>query len=226
LETSIRHAKDPKYYSFLNIIRCRAPTKEEISLVLNNCYIDEDLVEQYIDDKTTILCTHRTDVDYYNDLILHKKFPADQIYVIQSETNARNVEHIQSWVNNKRFNLMQYVALGALVMLTENIDLKVGAANGTIRIVTKLKFDLEDNVCSISVALNPSRYVQIVRKKSIQNKYDSQGHFYKTSFPLMLGYAITGHKSQGAMISSKVMIHIRESFARGLVYVMLSRVTS
>jgi ribose/xylose/arabinose/galactoside ABC-type transport system permease subunit len=90
------------------------------------------------------------------------KFPADQIYVIQLETNARNVEHIQSWVNNKRFNHMQDVALGTLVMLTENIDLKVGAANGTTGIVTKLEFDLEDNVCSISVAFNPSGYVQIV----------------------------------------------------------------
>ncbi len=105
------------------------------------------------------------------------------------ETNARNVEHIQSWVNNKRFNHMQHVALG------------------------KLEFDLEDNVCSISVALNPSKYVQIVWKKSIQNKYDFQGHFYKTLFPLMLSYAIIGHKSQGATISSKVIIHIREYFA-------------
>ncbi len=42
----------------------------------------------------------------------------------------------------------------------------------------------------------------------------------------MLDYVIIGHKSQGAMISSKVMIHVRESFAQGLVYVMLSRVTS
>jgi hypothetical protein len=68
--------------------------------------------------------------------------------------------------------------------------------------------------------------VQIVQKKSIQNKYDSQWHFYKTSFPLMLGYAIIGHKSQGATISSKVMIHIHESFAWGLVYVMLSKIKS
>ncbi len=81
--------------------------EEEISLVLNNCYIDETLVEQYIDDKTTILCTHWKDVDYYNDLIIHKKFPAEQIYVIQLETNVRNDEHIQSWVNNKRFNHVQ-----------------------------------------------------------------------------------------------------------------------
>jgi len=42
----------------------------------------------------------------------------------------------------------------------------------------------------------------------------------------MLGYVIIRHKSQGATISSKVMIHICESFAQGLMYVMLSRVTS
>jgi len=77
LETSIKHVEDLEYCSFLNIVRCRAPMEEEISSVLNNCYIDEDLVEQYIDDKTTIFCTHRKDVDYYNDLILHKKFTAD-----------------------------------------------------------------------------------------------------------------------------------------------------
>jgi hypothetical protein len=121
---------------------------------------------------------------------------------------------------------MLHVALGTLVMLTENIDLKVGAANGTIRIITKLEFNLKENVCSISVALNPLGYVQTIRKKSIQNKYDFQGHFYKTSFPLMLGHAIIRHKSQGATISSKVMIHICESFAQGSVCVMLSRLTS
>jgi hypothetical protein len=39
-------------------------------------------------------------------------------------------------------------------MLIQNIDSKVGAANGTIEIVTKLEFDLEDNVCNIFVAFN------------------------------------------------------------------------
>jgi hypothetical protein len=87
---------------------------------------------------------------------------------------------------------MQHV-LGALVMLIENIDLKVGVANGITGIVTKLEFDLKDNVCSIFVAFNPSGHMPIVWKKSIQNKYDFQIHFYKASFPLMLGYTIIGH---------------------------------
>jgi hypothetical protein len=45
LETSIRHVEDPKYCSFFNIIRCWAPMEKEISSVLNNCYIDENLIE-------------------------------------------------------------------------------------------------------------------------------------------------------------------------------------
>jgi hypothetical protein len=36
---------------------------------------------------------------------------------------------------------MQHVAIGALVMLTKKIDLKVGGTNGTTRIITKLEFD-------------------------------------------------------------------------------------
>ncbi len=42
LETLIRHVEDPKYCSFFNIIHCRTPTKEEVSSILNNCYINEN----------------------------------------------------------------------------------------------------------------------------------------------------------------------------------------
>ncbi len=91
-----------------------------------------------------------------------------KIYVIQFETNVQNVEHIQSWVSNKRFSHMQHVPLGTLVMLTENFDLKVSATNGTTGIITKLEFDLENSVCSIFIAFNPSGYVQIVPKNEFK----------------------------------------------------------
>jgi hypothetical protein len=44
-------------------------------------------------------------------------------------------------------------------MLIENIDLKVGATNGTIGIITKLEFDFKNNIYNIFVAFNPSRYM-------------------------------------------------------------------
>jgi len=46
------------------------------------------------------------------------------------------------------------------------------------------------------------------------------------SFPITLAYAITSHKSQGATISSKVFIDIKEALALGLTYVMLVKVTN
>ncbi len=67
-------------------------------------------------------------------------------------------------------------------MLIENIDLKVGATNGTIGIVTKLEFDLEDNTCSISIALNPSGYVQIVLKNQFETNMIIKDIFTKHHF--------------------------------------------
>jgi len=49
---------------------------------------------------------------------------------------------------------MQHVVLGTLVMLIENINLKVGATNGTIGIRTKLEFNLKDKIYNIFVAFN------------------------------------------------------------------------
>ncbi len=41
-----------------------------------------------------------------------------------------------------------------------------------------------------------------------------------------MGYAITSHKAQGATISNKVVKKVRNSFAQGVTYVMLSWVTN
>jgi hypothetical protein len=57
--------------------------------------------------------------------------PKDQIVMLQLETNAGNVERIESWVNNNRFKQMQHVVTGALFILNKNTDLKVDVANGT-----------------------------------------------------------------------------------------------
>jgi ATP-dependent exoDNAse (exonuclease V) alpha subunit len=65
----------------------------------------------------------------------------------------------------------------------------------------------------------------MLKRQTLQNKYTSETYNYSTSFSIVLTYAITGHKAQGATIKSKVIIDIKNSFALGLTYVILSRVT-
>jgi hypothetical protein len=66
---------------------------------------------------------------------------------------------------------MQHVVVGALFILNKNIDLKVGVANGTTRLVTKFEFDFKNNICNIFVAINQFRYVlQIFERKHYQKK--------------------------------------------------------
>jgi len=57
-------------------------------------------------------------------------------------------------------------------------------------------------------------------------KYTFGKKNYKIEFPILLGYAITGHKVQQPTISNKVVIKIRNSFASCLTYVMLLWVTN
>jgi hypothetical protein len=66
----------------------------------------------------------------------------------------------------------------------------------------------------------------ILKKHRFEHIYTYDGYYYKKSFPITLAYAIIGHKSQGATISSKVTIDIKEAFALRLTYVMLLRVTN
>jgi ATP-dependent DNA helicase PIF1 len=56
--------------------------------------------------------------------------------------------------------------------------------------------------------------------------YTFDKKFYKSGFPIVLAYAMIGHKSQGATISTNVVVDIRNAFAPGLTYVMLSKVTN
>jgi ATP-dependent DNA helicase PIF1 len=142
------------------------------------------------------------------------------------DTNATNIEYIQSWLNNKSFNHIHIIAVGALVMFTNNITIQKRVVNGAIATITSIIFDLKNNIVAIEVQLTTNSIKMILEKHTFQYKYTYDAYYYKTLFPIILAYVITSHKSQGAIINSKVIIYIKEAFAPGLTYVMLSRVTN
>lgn len=77
----------------------------------------------------------------------------------------------------------------------------------------------------IDVQLAGSEEVVAVRRTRVRHKYHEALAFGKRTFSLILGYAMTVHRCQGATIDSRVVVHIGSAFAPGLMYVVLSRVT-
>jgi len=97
--------------------------------------------------------------------------------------------------------------------------------NGTFAIVTSITFNNDKIITSIIIKIISTNIQIMLKIQTLQHKYTSKTYNYKTSFFIVLTYAITSHKAQGATIKSKVIIDIKNSIAPGLTYVMLSRLT-
>jgi hypothetical protein len=76
----MKHASDPIYLNFLNIIQCRQPTQIKFDNVLLDCLILKDEIFSNINASTTILCIHQINVDNYNNLVLEKLFSSNEIF--------------------------------------------------------------------------------------------------------------------------------------------------
>ena len=226
LQTVVRDSSDPLYLEFLNIIQHRPPTETEIEHTLNVCFIDNDMLSHYLNATTTILCSRREDVTTYNDIKFKAIFvPAYRIHVTLA-TNANEAHNVSAWLNDTRFDQLYHVVVGALVMFTSNINIAKGVVNGATATVTSVHTDNHGVFTTIGVQVIGNSTNIILKRHNFKHKYIYEQYYYKTSFPIVLAYAMTGHKSQGATISSKVIVHIRNAFALGLTYVMLSRTTN
>jgi ATP-dependent DNA helicase PIF1 len=80
------------------------------------------------------------------------------------------------------------------------------------------------HVEAISICLLESSLLLKLKWRTTKFNYTYKGKFFKSTFPLALAYAITGHKAQGATVASKVVIDICDAFTPELTYVLLSRV--
>lgn len=65
-----------------------------------------------------------------------------------------------------------------------------------------------------------------VTRTSTDSIYRDSHQFTKKTFPISLAYAMTAHKAQGATLTGRVVLHVRNAFEPGIVYVMLSRATT
>jgi len=144
-------------------------------------------------------------------------FHVNESFDVMMETNVMGVEHVENWLHDSKFDHIKYVAIGASVMITKNINISKGVVNGTFAIVTSITFNNDKIITSITIKIISTNIQIMLKRKTLQHKYTYQTYNYKKTFSIVLTYAIIGHKAKSATIKSKVFIDIKNSFALGLM---------
>jgi hypothetical protein len=195
--------------------------------------------EGLLDITATVLCTHNQDVRRHNERALkwhHAHNPAvtGPVYNVSMEHNAQGHSHMQGWLTRPNFHLLTKVAKGCRVVYTTTVCKTTGATNsavGTVEdvVLGPVPAGADPNqpcVHALKVRLDISGKLVTVTRSVQHTTRQQDNNYSKATFPLLLGYAITAHRAQGATLTGRTIVHVRKAFAPGMVYVMLSRVTT
>lgn len=189
---------------------------------------------------------HRRTVSYFNQRILKEKYDSQDIIQITMLTNyeelltrdSRAAGEKENWFFDSNFHELQEVAIGCAVMSTKNQSYKgtqlSNGARATVQavhykakpITSPVGQTVQDMyVHRIDVLTEPGgQPIPVYRTSEISIH---KGHkCVRKSFPLILAYAMTVHKSQGASINCPALLDFRDLFDIGMGYVMLTRKTS
>jgi ATP-dependent DNA helicase PIF1 len=178
--------------------------------------------------KPTLLYSTNKNVDELNKKELEELIKLELPYKIYKVKTGI----IKSPINmnmNDLINLIDYytkdvkkikLAVNAQVMLTKNIDVDNGLANGSRGIITGFK---DGQIGLPIVKFMNGIEIEIPLYKSKYN--DGEVEFVYEYIPLKLAWATTIHKSQGATLDY-VVANLSNIFEYGQAYVALSRAKS
>ena len=210
--------KDDKFIEILNGIRNNNISNDNFNLLnskINRNFSPKDH-EEYI-----TLTTH----NYQSDEINKTKLSTieEQAYFFNSEIINDFPEHLFPAENELKLKI------GAQVMFIKNDTEGKKYFNGKLGVLT----ELNEHCIKVKCKNDPEEIE--VKKSEWQNinyKIDPETNEIKErvlgsfiQYPLRLAWAITIHKSQG-LTFNKLIIDAAKAFAKGQVYVALSRCTS
>ena len=210
--------KDDKFIEILNGIRNNNISEENFNLLNTriNSYFSAGDHDEYI-----ILTTH----NYQSDEINQRKLKgiSNPTYFFQADVVNDFPEYM--YPADKELKLKT----GAQVMFLKNDLERKQYFNGKLAVVTELgenyiKVKCKDDTYEIEVKKSEWQNVSYkIAPETNEIKEEVLGSFIQ--YPLRLAWAITIHKSQG-LTFDKIIIDAEKAFAKGQVYVALSRCTS
>lgn len=178
-------------------------------------------------------CCHIDDEDIRKNAVIITPFRAVAERINTDRLNQINAPEIQyNGVLEGMFNENDVPApmnlklkQGALVMFVKNSD---KWHNGSMGIVERLGTKdilvrlLDDNQNDL-VVVKPEKWEKIEYSRDENDRITENEIGSYKQFPLMLGYAMTIHKSQGKTLGKVVIDISRGAFTHGQTYVALSR---
>lgn len=136
------------------------------------------------------------------------------------QPTSKQLEFDESYiVNNSLFDTELFLKIGAQVMCISNLEIESGICNGSTGIIIEFKGEKQNPVVKFSNG---------VIREITRHSWNSETipGFKIEQYPLILAWAVTIHKSQGATLESAEIDIGNNIFAPGQTYVALSRVKS
>jgi len=171
--------------------------------------------------KPTILYSRKDDVRTFNLTELNKLETKPYSYIAKDTFKAykksAKITHYKR-IADEQIDELITLKKGAQVMLKVNLDVDRGLVNGSRGVVVDLneKYVIVKFLKGITELINFNGW-------EIEDK---EGRFVRKQIPLVLGYAITIHKSQSLTLDMVEVDLGKSIFADGQAYVALSRVRS
>ena len=214
---TIYRQKDPVFQKILNEVRIGKVSDETDSILKSR--LNLDFSKETI--QPTKIFTRRDMVEHINNEGLNSLTGEPRTYNIVTKGKA-NTDAIKNAIkkldNNAQYTEKLVLKVGAQVMLITNLDQEAGLVNGKVGIVKECKPN------TVIVQFKANDYTtEISYHEWTVEGYDKVS---RNQIPLILAYAITTHKSQGATLESAYIDIGRSVFEYGQAYVALSRVKS
>jgi ATP-dependent exoDNAse (exonuclease V) alpha subunit len=206
---NILRSEDEEYLQVLNFIRAGTVNHEVRD------YLDRRVDEDIVANRSTHLFPHRNTADQWN---LQRLSEIDSPLKQFSTVYTGNPKAIETLKKQAPIPELLQIKENALVMIRVN-DPMLRYVNGSLGTVLSISEE-----CLV-IELKNGKIVEI--KPNAFSILDAQGQVLATAFnfPVMLAYATTIHKAQGATLD-KMVCDLRQLWEPGQAYVALSRLRS
>ena len=224
--TEIIRQDNPVFHEILKEARIGELSQTSINI------LKERMIDTWQKEKIrpTLLFSRRAEVEMINEQNLKAlktpliTFEAKTLHTANLEINVLKSDldrAIEKLDRDASYKVKLELRVGAQVMLIYNLDQEAGLVNGRRGIVE----GFTASTPSIPLVLFKGNSVAIPVPEVSWESSEVDG-LKRSQIPLILAYAITIHKCQGATLDSALIDIGRSTFESGQAYVALSRVKS